>query len=232
MRKIGLIAGMSYQSSLVYYRLLNEAVNKKLGGLHSAEVVMNSLDFAEIANLIDRGDWQEMAYVLAQAKMELELTGAEIILLCSNTVHYAIPWIQKFSSPAGILHIAEVTADKVVSQRISKVALLGTKFTMKQDFYKKSLQSRNLEVVVPTEMSMDIINRIIFDELCQGVINPASKKYLIEVINHLIESEKIQGVILGCTELPLLIKSEDIEVPIFDTMKIHVEAAVDLALAK
>lgn len=232
MAKIGLVAGMSWQSSLEYYRLVNELVNKRLGGLHSAEVIMNSLDFAEIAELMDRADWQEIAYILAQARADLEITGAEVILLCSNTIHHAVPLIRKFSSFNNFLHIAEVTADRVVSQKISKVALLGTKFTMTQDFYKKSLQSRNLEVVVPTEMSMDIINQIIFDELCQGVIKPASKKYVIEVVNHLIESEKIQGVILGCTELPLLIKPEDAMVPIFDTMKIHVEAAVDLALAK
>lgn len=230
MKKIGLVAGMSWQSSLEYYRLINEMVSKELGGLHSAEVVVNSLDFHEIAKLMDMDDWQEIAYILAQAKTELELTGAEIILLCSNTIHHAIPLVRKFSS-ANFLHIAEVTADKVVSQKISKVALLGTKFTMTQDFYKDSLESRKLDVFTPSEMDMDFINQVIFKELCMGIINPVSQDYITSVINRLIK-EGARGVILGCTELPLLIKQEDIVVPIFDTMKIHAEAAVELALAR
>lgn len=229
MRKIGLVGGMSWHSSLEYYRLINEAVNQRLGGLNSAEVFINSLNFSEIAELMDRDDWQEIAWILAQARSELDLVGTEIFLLCSNTIHHTIPLIRKFGN-ANFLHIAEVTADKVLSQKISKVALLGTKFTMTQDFYKESLKSRGLEVIIPDEPDMDFINQVIFEELCQGVVLEDSKRRLLEISGSLIE-RGAQGIILGCTELPLIIKMEGVSVPVFDTMKIHVEAAVDLALA-
>lgn len=231
MKKIGLIGGMSCQSTLEYYRLLNEDVNKRLGGLNSAEIVMISLNFAEIAELMDRADWQEIAYILAQARADLEITGAEVILLCSNTIHHAVPLIRKFSSFNNFLHIAEVTAKAVVSCRISEVALLGTKFTMTQNFYKESLRSRGLTVLTPEEDDMDFIDSVIFEELCQGVINPESKKRIDSIICSLV-NQGAEGVILGCTELPLLVNQNDFIIPIFDTMRVHVEAAVDLALAE
>ena len=228
MKKIGLIAGMSWQSSLEYYRLINEMVNKKKGGLNSAEVFMNSLNFAEISDFMDNDNWEEISWILAQAGNELEFVGAEIILLCSNTVHYAIPEIAKHTSTR-FLHIADTAADKVLSSGISSVGLLGTKFTMKQDFYKKSLKSSGLEVFVPEKDDMDFINHVIFDELCLGVINPESKKRFVLIIESLVE-RGAQGIVLGCTEIPLLVKQGDVSIPLFDTMKIHVEAAVELAL--
>ena len=169
MKKIGLIGGMSWHSTLEYYKLINEMVNERLGGSNSAEMVIYSVNFDDITNSMDRDDWPEIAYILAQAKLDLELAGADIFLLCSNTVHYAIPDIRRFAA-INFLHITEAAADKVVSQKVKKVALLGTKFTMTQDFYKKSLKSRGLKVLTPNESDMDFIDHVIFKELCNGIV--------------------------------------------------------------
>lgn len=229
MRKIGLIAGMSWQSSVAYYGLINEMISEKLGGLHSAEIVMVSLDFAEIAKLIDSSDWTEVAYILAQAGNELEFAGAETLLLCSNAIHYVIPEIKKFSS-LQFLHIADAAAKKVVASKISRVGLLGTKFTMEQDFYRDRLKLQGLEVVVPEIIDRDFINKVIFEELCLGVINPDSRKRFVSIIDFLVK-RGAEGIILGCTEIPLLVKQEDVSIPIFDTLLIHAEAAVEFALS-
>lgn len=229
MKKIGLIGGMSWHSTLEYYKLINEMVNERLGGSNSAEMVIYSVNFDDITNSMDRDDWPEIAYILAQAKLDLELAGADIFLLCSNTVHYAIPDIRRFAA-INFLHITEAAADKVVSQKVKKVALLGTKFTMTQDFYKKSLKSRGLKVLTPNESDMDFIDHVIFKELCNGIVRKNSKNRFLRITNSLVK-QGAEGIILGCTELPLIIKQEDSFVPLFDTLRIHAEAAVNLALA-
>ena len=229
MKKIGLIGGMSWHSTLEYYKLINEMISKHLGGNNSAEVIIRSINFADITKLMDKNDWLEISLTLAKAKVDLELAGADIFLLCSNTVHHAIPNIKRYAE-TNFLHIAEVTADKVVSQKIKKVALLGTKFTMTQDFYKKNLESHGLKVLVPNESDINFIDKVIFEELCKGIVRKNSKIKFLRIVESMVE-QGVEGIILGCTELPLIIEQEDSFVPLFDTTKIHAEAAVNLALA-
>jgi aspartate racemase len=221
---------MSWHSTLDYYRLINEMISERLGGNNSAEVIIKSVNFADITDLMNRGDWTGISYLLAQAKTDLEFAGADIYLLCSNTVHHAIPGMKRFTE-TNFLHIAEVTADKVVEKKMKKVALLGTKFTITQDFYKKSLESRGLEVLIPGKSDTDFINHVIFEELCHGVIRKNSKIKFLRITNSLIK-RGAEGIVLGCTELPLIIEQDDSFVPLFNTTKIHAEAAVDLALAE
>ena len=229
MRTIGLIGGMSWESSIEYYRIINQKVREELGGTHSAKCVMVSVDFAEIEILQHEGRWQEATQLLIDAAIHLEAAGADFIVLCTNTMHKMAEEIQKNTS-IPFLHIADATAQKVKSSGISTIGLLGTRFTMEEDFYKGRL-SRNfgLKVVVPEENDRNKIHHVIYDELVKGVIRPESKREFLKVIDKLIAAGA-HGVILGCTEIGLLVKEGDCRVPVFDTTRIHAEASVVFAL--
>ena len=229
MKTIGLIGGMSWESSIEYYRIINQKVREKLGGTHSAKCVMVSVDFAEIEVLQHEGRWQEATQLLIDAAIHLQAAGADFIVLCTNTMHKMVEEIQKNTS-IPFLHIADATAQKVKSSGISTIGLLGTKFTMEEDFYKGRL-TRNFDliVVVPEENDRKMIHHVIYDELVKGIIRPESKREFLNVIEKLIVAGA-QGVILGCTEIGLLVHEEDCHVPAFDTARIHAEAAVEFAL--
>jgi aspartate racemase len=229
MKTIGLIGGMSWESSIEYYRIINQKVREKLGGTHSAKSVMVSVDFAEIEVLQHEGRWQEATQLLVDAAKHLEAAGADFVVLCTNTMHKMAEVIQKnISIP--FLHIADATAQKVSSSGISTIGLLGTRFTMEEDFYKGRLSRKfDLKVVIPEENDRKMIHHVIYDELVKGVIRTESKREFLEVIEKLVAAGA-QGVILGCTEIGLLVKEGDCQVPAFDTTRIHAEAAVDFAL--
>ncbi|MGA2112511.1 MAG: aspartate/glutamate racemase family protein [Anaerolineales bacterium] len=231
MKTIGLIGGMSWESSIEYYRILNETVKERLGGLHSAKCVMYSVDFAEIEVCQRDGEWAEAASQLVAAAQGLERAGAELVLLCTNTMHKVADEIQ-----AGItiplLHIADATAEKIRAASVGKVGLLGTRFTMEEDFYKgRLIQKHGLEVVVPDRPDREVIHRVIYDELVLGEIRPQSRRQYREIMDKLIRSGA-EGIILGCTEIGLLIREKDSPVPVFDTTRIHALAAAEYALAR
>jgi aspartate racemase len=227
---IGLIGGMSWESSAEYYRIVNEEVQRKLGGLHSAKCILLSVDFEEIERLQREDNWEEAGRLLAKAAQDLEKAGAELIVLCTNTMHKVIQAIET-SAAVPIVHIADATAKKVQEASLKTVGLLGTKYTMEMDFYKSRLKEIGLNILVPEEMERNKINQIIFEELCFGVIQQPSKEYYQKVIRQLIE-DGAEGIILGCTEIGLLIKSDDSPVAIFDTAEIHAKAAVEWALGE
>lgn len=228
MKTIGLIGGMSWESSAEYYRLLNEHVKQRLGGLHSAECLMYSVDFEEIERFQSQGKWQEAGERLADVARALEKGGAELIVLCTNTMHKVISSIEEAVS-VPVLHIADATAKEIHANHLHTVGLLGTKYTMEQDFYKERIADSGIEVLIPEAAERDMINQVIFDELCLGKINDSSKVAYQQAIQNLI-NRGAQGIILGCTEIGLLIHDEDAVVPLFDTAKIHVKAAVEKAL--
>ena len=230
MKTIGLIGGMSWESSIEYYRIINEATRKKLGGLHSAKSVMVSVDFAEIEVLQSEGLWNEAAKMLMAVGKNLEDGGADFVVLCTNTMHKVAAEIQDHIN-IPLLHIADATARKIRSNNIKRIALLGTVFTMEEDFYKGRLtQNYGLEVLIPEPDERKTINRIIYDELCLGNIVPSSKEQYLKIIDGLVNNGA-DGIILGCTEIGLLVRQQDSTVPLFDTTRIHAEAAVELALA-
>lgn len=230
LKTIGLVGGMSWASSLEYYRLINEAVNKKLGGLHSAKIVMYSVDFEELVNLQSNGQWLEITNLIISAAKTLEVAGADVVLICSNTGHEGFERIVA-NIDIPFLHIADATGSQVASMNLRKVGLLGTRFTMERDFYKNRLSNNfGVKVIIPDEDDRETIHKIIYRELCYGKIKQSSKEQSIRVINSLID-EGAEGVILGCTELPLLIKQQDSNVPLFDTTKIHALSAVNFALS-
>jgi len=229
MKTIGLIGGMSWESSIEYYRIINQKVREILGGTHSAKCVMVSVDFAEIEVLQHEGRWQEATQLLIDGAIHLEAAGADFIVLCTNTMHKMAEEIRKNTS-IPFLHIADATAQEVSASGISNIGLLGTRFTMEEDFYKGRLSNNyGLNVLIPEESDRQIIHHIIYDELVRGVIRPESKRKFIVIIEKLI-SAGAQGVILGCTEIGLLVKDGDCQVPFFDTTRIHAEAAVEFAL--
>jgi len=233
MKTIGIIGGVSWVSSIEYYRLMNEMVNDELGGLHSAKILMYSIEFgnfSEQERLADKGDWEPLNRTMIDAAQRLKNGGADFIVIASNTMNSRADDIQeKVNIP--VLHIADATGEKVKKSGIARVALLGTKYTMEQDFYRGRLERKyGLQVIVPNETERDLINSVIFDELCANEMSSQSKERFKQIINRLVYQEGAQGVILGCTEIPLLIKQEDVSVPVFDTMKIHAEAAVRYAL--
>ena len=229
MKTIGMIGGMSWESSIEYYRIVNEVVRDRLGGLHSARSVMISVDFAEIATLMQRDAWEPVTSILVDAAKRLEIAGADFILVCTNTMHKLAPEIQK-RIDIPLLHIADATARKIRQLGLQKIALLGTRVTMQEDFYKGRLSRKyGLDVVVPGKADVDAVDRIIFDELCVGKILPASKETYKQVIATLAAAGA-EGIILGCTEIGLLVRPEDVALPLFDTTRIHAEAAVDFAL--
>ena len=229
MKTIGLIGGMSWESSLEYYRLINEGIKARLGGLHSAQCLMYSVDFAEIEVLQHEGRWTEAARLLSAATQNLERGGADFIVLCTNTMHKVADEMQA-SVKIPLLHIADATAQRVKEAGIEKIGLLGTRFTMEEDFYKGRLsQKYGLTAMVPAAPDREIVHRIIYDELVLGQINQRSKEQYLNVIAQLVD-RGVEGVILGCTEIGLLVQQADSQVPLFDTTRIHAEAAVQYAL--
>jgi aspartate racemase len=229
MQIIGLIGGMSWQSSLEYYRLINEGVKARLGGLHSAKCLLCSVDFAEIEPLQQQGCWSEAARLLIAAARSLEAGGVDFILLCTNTMHKTADELQQHVA-IPLLHIADATAEAVQSRGLKKVGLLGTRFTMEEDFYCGRLTEKHgLKVIVPPEREREIVHRIIYDELCLGHINPHSRMQYAAIMETLA-NRGAEGIILGCTEIGLLVGPGDCRVPIFDTTRVHAEAAVEYAL--
>lgn len=229
MKIIGLLGGMSWESSLVYYKIVNEKVKEKLGGHHSCECVMYSVDFDKIKKLQFEGNWDELTRIMIDAAKKIERGGAEMLTICTNTMHKMAPDIEKnISIP--IVHIADATAEAIKSKKIKKVALLGTRFTMEQDFYKgRLIEKHGIDVVIPEGNDLEQVHSIIYNELVLGEIKQSSKEIYKQVIKRLIE-RGAEGVILGCTEIPLLIQQEDCSVPVFDTTKIHAEKTVDFAI--
>jgi aspartate racemase len=228
-RVIGLLGGMSWESSAEYYRLVNELVREQLGGLHSARCVLGSVDFADIEELQVRGQWEAAGQILSAAAMGLEAAGAELLLICTNTMHKVAEQVQA-SVGIPLLHIADVAADAVTSAGVGTVGLLGTAFTMEQPLYRDRLVSHGLAVLTPSADDRAQVHRIIYDELCLGVIREESRQIYREVIRRLA-SAGADGVILGCTEIELLISTEDSPIPIFPTTRLHAQAAVAASLA-
>ncbi|WP_317336412.1 aspartate/glutamate racemase family protein [Dysosmobacter welbionis] len=230
MKTIGLIGGMSWESTVTYYQIVNEVVKEKLGGLHSAKVLLYSVNFAEIEAYQANGQWDESAEVLAQAAENLEKAGADFVLICTNTMHKVAPQVQsRIHIP--LVHIAEATADALKENNISKVGLLGTKYTMTQEFYKNKLIEAGIDVLIPEGDDINIVNDIIYNELCLGDVKAASKKEYLRIIENL-KQRGAQGVILGCTEIGLLIQQQDTELPVFDTTQIHATKAALLSIEK
>ena len=229
MKTIGLIGGMSWESSIEYYRIINEGTKAKLGGLHSAKSIMVSVDFAEVEILQHEGRWAEAAKMLVQAAKNLENGGADFIVLCTNTMHKVADEIQA-NVHIPFLHIADATAQRVKNSGIQTIGLLGTRFTMEEEFYKGRLaQKYGLEVRVPDAQERETVHRVIYDELVLGRIEQRSKSQYLEIMKQMV-SQGAEGIILGCTEIGLLVHQEDSRVPLFDTTRIHAEAAVEYAL--
>lgn len=228
MKTLGLIGGMSWESTIPYYRIINEAVKERLGGLHSARIILYSVDFAEIEACQSAGDWGRCADIMAEAAVKLQQAGADYIVICTNTMHKVVPeMLTKLQIP--IIHIADAAAAALKKQGIRKAALLGTKYTMTQDFYKQRLVDNGIEVVVPEAGDIDIVNHIIYNELCRGEIREASRRQYAEIIGKL-KKAGAEGVILGCTEIGLLVRAEDSVLPVFDTTVIHAARAAEMAL--
>ncbi len=229
LKTIGLIGGMSWESSLEYYRAINEGIKARLGGLHNARSLMLTVDFAEIERFQHTGDWDSAGKILVSAAQALERGGADCIVICTNTMHKLAPQIGA-AVKIPLLHIADATAERIQAQRLKRVGLLGTAFTMEQDFYKgRLIEKFGLEVVVPSAADRGIVHRVIYDELCLGVINPASKTEYVRIMDQLV-SDGVEGIILGCTEIMLLVGQADSSVPTFDTTTLHALKAVDFAL--
>ena len=228
MKRIGLLGGMSWESSALYYQAINEGVRERLGGLHSADLVMISVDFADIERLQSSGDWERAGDILAEEAIRLERAGASCVVICTNTMHKVADRVQ---AAVGIplLHLADVTAAAVVDAGVHRVALLGTRFTMREPFYRERLESHGLEVIVPPEETQAILDGIIYDELVLGVVTETSRAVYREAIAGLIAGGS-EGVILGCTEIELLVRPEDSAVPAFPTTALHAAAAVEFAL--
>lgn len=225
-----MIGGMSWESSKVYYEIVNEEVKKRLGGLHSASCVMDSVDFADIEVLQHRDDWNALNEAMAQSATNLERAKAELIILCTNTMHLCSDAIQ-MAVNIPFLHIATATGQKIQEKGLKKVLLLGTRFTMEKDFYRRTLENDfGIEVVIPDDQERNMVHRIIYEELILGDIRMGSKATYLAIINQVIEQHQVEGVILGCTEIPLLIQQEDVGVPVFDTTRIHAESAVEFSL--
>lgn len=230
MKTIGLLGGMSWESTLEYYKALNKGVKEALGGLHSAKILLHSVDFGTIEPLMRQGDWHTIGEILIAAARGLKNGGADFLLICTNTMHKLAPIIEK---EAGIqlLHIADATAEVLLANNVSKVALLGTSFTMEQEFYRERLTDRfGLQVMVPAEKDRRVINDTIFSELCLGKLTAAAKENFLGIMNNL-QAQGAEAVILGCTEIGMLVKQEDVKIRLFDTMAIHAAKAVETALA-
>lgn len=230
LKTIGLIGGMSWESTVTYYQVINETVKDRLGGLHSAKILLYSVDFAEIERFQSEGKWSECASILGRAAYRLEQAGADFIVICTNTMHKVANQVANCVD-IPLLHIAEATGSVLKAERVSKVLLLGTKYTMQQDFYKQKLLEAGIEVVIPDEKGVAFVNSIIYDELCRGIISDVSRKKLIDLCLNIQQKNDIQGIILGCTEIGLLLKQEDLpSCKVFDTTLIHARRAALFSL--
>ncbi|MBT3204889.1 MAG: aspartate/glutamate racemase family protein [Gammaproteobacteria bacterium] len=230
MKTIGMLGGMSWHSTALYYELINKGVQQKIGGLHSAKIIMASIDFAEIETLQRNGNWDRAGEILAEHSLKLQQAGADFLLICTNTMHISAPIIQQLIN-IPLLHIADATAKVILRQGYKTTGLLGTRFTMQMDYYKSRLQQQGLKVVVPDEKECDRVNDVIFDELCYGTIKDNSRIDYLNIINKLAKNGA-ECVIEGCTEITLLVKQVDTKIKLFDTTAIHADAAVNFALAE
>lgn len=228
MKTIGLLGGMSWESTDLYYQQINKLLQQRLGGLHSAKIVLVSVDFAEIEQLQQQGLWQQAGQYLAEQALNLQRAGADCVVLCSNTMHKVAAQIEAIID-IPFIHIADATAKDILSQGIDQVGLLGTAFTMQQDFYKSRLEQQGITVMLPDQQGQQLVHQVIYEELCLGMINPDSKQHYIQIVEGLI-ADGAQGIILGCTEICMLIGDVQFSVPLFDTTAIHAIAAVDFAL--
>lgn len=228
MKILGLLGGMSWESTQTYYRLINQKVKQQRGGLHSAKLVLYSVDFAEIEALQHQGDWQATADILVSAAQSVESAGADVLLVCTNTMHKVADQIeQAINIP--LLHIADATANVLKEDGITQVGLLGTQFTMEQTFYRERLEQQGIQVLIPTESERAFVHSVIYQELCLGIIKAESKATYLEIVSSLAK-RGAQGVILGCTEIGLLIQSSDTHVKLYDTTEIHADQAVKFSL--
>ena len=229
MKILGLIGGMSWESTIPYYRMINQQVKEQLGGLHSAKIILYSVDFHEIEQLQAKGDWETAAQLLSDAAVSLKNAGADVIVVCTNTMHKVADDIEA-ASGLPLLHIADATTAQIKQQGINKIGLLGTRYTMEQDFYRGRLTEKHgLEVITPDSIDRESVNRIIYEELCLGVISETSRQEYRRIMGKL-EQQGVQGIIFGCTEITLLVNAQDASVPVFDTTAIHACAAAEYAL--
>lgn len=228
MKTIGLIGGMSWESTIPYYRIINQTIAQRLGGLHSAKILMYSVDFDEIEHLQVSGEWDKSGYILGEVAQKLEKAGAEFIVLCTNTMHKVVPIMETYIS-IPLLHIAEATIRALNAQNIKTIGLLGTRYTMEQDFYKERLIKQGLSVLIPDENERVEMNRIIFEEHCQGTLSEKSKSTVLQYVESL-HKKGAEGIILGCTEIGLLIQQNNTRVPLFNTTEIHAIQAAEQAL--
>jgi len=229
MKTIGFIGGMSWESSLEYYRITNEMIKERLGEPHSCKSIMYSVDFAEYEMLQHKGKWELLTSKMVDIAIKLEKAGADIVLICTNTMHKMAPDVEK-SITVPLLHIADAAAEEIKTSNMNKVGLLGTKFTMEQDFYKGRLKEKHgIDVVIPDEKDREVVHNVIYKELISGIIKKESREKFKTIIQNL-KKNGAEGVILGCTEIPLLIKNTDTDIPVFDTTMIHAKKAVDLVL--
>ena len=231
MKTIGLIGGMSWESTVPYYQDINRAIGARLGGLHSAKIVLYSVEFQEIERLQHAGRWEEAGVILAEAARAVRRAGADVIVLCTNTMHKVAPQIEA-AVDVPLLHIVDATAARVKAAGVARIGLLGTRFTMEESFYRGRLESQHgLEVLVPPEDERTLVHRVIYEELCLGQVREDSRRAYQHIVAGLV-ARGAEGVILGCTEIGLLLRPEDAPVPLFDTGRIHAEAAVEFALAE
>jgi len=229
MKTIGLIGGMSWESTQLYYRQINQGIRQQLGGLHSAQILLHSVDFAPIEALQHAGDWDATAKILSQVARSLEAGGADFFLICANTMHKVADKVEKAVN-IPLLHITDATARVLLADKVSRIGLLGTAFTMEQSFYKGRLsQQHGIEVLVPDARDRETVHNIIYQELCLGMVKPASKKTCLQIIERL-QRRGVEGVILGCTEICMLVDQADTSIKLYDTTAIHAEQAVDYAL--
>jgi aspartate racemase len=228
MKTIGLIGGISWLSTLDYYRLLNEMINEKLGGSEAGKIILYSVNFGEIKTLTEEGSWDKIAEIICNAAKKLESAGADCILIGANTMHKIANEVQEVVS-IPVIHVAEEVAKEINKKKLTTIALLGTKYTMQMDFYKDKLTKQGIATIIPEQNEIEFINTAIYYEMGKGIFLPATKEKILTIINSLTV-QGVQGIILGCTELPILIKQEDCAVPVFDTTLIHASAAVKFAL--
>ncbi len=228
MKTIGLIGGMSWESTSLYYKTINEYIKNKLGGLYSAKCILYSVNFEEISRLQKSGDWGKCGEILGDIAKKLETAGADYIVICTNTMHKVVPEMKKYIN-IPVIHIAEAAYGRIAPKGIKNIGLLGTKYTMQQDFYKSILIDKGLNVIIPDEEDIEFINNVIFNELCCGEINPKSKQKFIEIVEKL-KNKGAEGIILGCTEIVMLISQKDIDIPVFDTTAIHAETAAQMSI--
>ncbi|WP_094701337.1 aspartate/glutamate racemase family protein [Brevibacillus laterosporus] len=228
MKTIGLLGGMSWESTTEYYKHINQMVNQRVGALASARCVVYSVNFEEIVQCQKEGRWDDAAAILGGAAQRIEKAGADCLLVCTNTMHKIAEQISALIT-IPFLHIADATAEKIQERKLRKVGLLGTKFTMEQDFFIEKMKNHGIEIIVPAEKERDIVHQVIFDELCKGIITNTSRQAYRNIMDELVKAGA-EGIILGCTEITLLVSPEDATVPLFDTTRIHAEKAVDFAL--